>query len=119
MASGKTLLGAVLEVVVDRLASQKVLNFFRQSKFDQFFIHKLQVLMFAAEKLLLDAEQKLMTDSVSNCGLRSSSIGSTEWRKLPTRLPQRLCNHLWKESCLLYTSPSPRDGLLSRMPSSA
>ena len=28
---------------------------------------------------------------------------------------------LWKKyySCLLYTSPSPRDGLLSRMPSSA
>ena len=29
---------------------------------------------------------------------------------------------LWKGSeiiCLLYTSPSPRDGLLSRMPSSA
>ena len=24
-----------------------------------------------------------------------------------------------KNSCLLYTSPSPRDGLLSRMPSSA
>ena len=24
-----------------------------------------------------------------------------------------------KRSCLLYTSPSPRDGLLSRMPSSA
>ena len=23
------------------------------------------------------------------------------------------------EGCLLYTSPSPRDGLLSRMPSSA
>ena len=27
-----------------------------------------------------------------------------------------LCNHC---DCLLYTSPSPRDGLLSRMPSSA
>ena len=26
---------------------------------------------------------------------------------------------LFVESCLLYTSPSPRDGLLSRMPSSA
>ena len=26
---------------------------------------------------------------------------------------------LKEESCLLYTSPSPRDGLLSRMPSSA
>ena len=25
----------------------------------------------------------------------------------------------WCRSCLLYTSPSPRDGLLSRMPSSA
>ena len=25
----------------------------------------------------------------------------------------------FQESCLLYTSPSPRDGLLSRMPSSA
>ena len=25
----------------------------------------------------------------------------------------------WVEDCLLYTSPSPRDGLLSRMPSSA
>ena len=25
----------------------------------------------------------------------------------------------WVSTCLLYTSPSPRDGLLSRMPSSA
>ena len=25
----------------------------------------------------------------------------------------------WNSICLLYTSPSPRDGLLSRMPSSA
>ena len=28
-----------------------------------------------------------------------------------------LVDHAW--DCLLYTSPSPRDGLLSRMPSSA
>ena len=27
--------------------------------------------------------------------------------------------HIDSEDCLLYTSPSPRDGLLSRMPSSA
>ena len=27
--------------------------------------------------------------------------------------------HLKEADCLLYTSPSPRDGLLSRMPSSA
>ena len=31
----------------------------------------------------------------------------------------RLQGALLSESCLLYTSPSPRDGLLSRMPSSA
>ena len=28
-------------------------------------------------------------------------------------------NSILDEHCLLYTSPSPRDGLLSRMPSSA
>ena len=28
-------------------------------------------------------------------------------------------HYLSPEACLLYTSPSPRDGLLSRMPSSA
>ena len=28
-------------------------------------------------------------------------------------------NMMRKDGCLLYTSPSPRDGLLSRMPSSA
>ena len=31
---------------------------------------------------------------------------------------QALSNR-WGKHCLLYTSPSPRDGLLSRMPSSA
>ena len=35
--------------------------------------------------------------------------------------PNQTCN-CWimeGDGCLLYTSPSPRDGLLSRMPSSA
>ena len=30
-----------------------------------------------------------------------------------------IASHPLVVSCLLYTSPSPRDGLLSRMPSSA
>ena len=30
-----------------------------------------------------------------------------------------LCTMILGTNCLLYTSPSPRDGLLSRMPSSA
>ena len=36
--------------------------------------------------------------------------------------PVELVSRIWAElmsACLLYTSPSPRDGLLSRMPSSA
>ena len=32
---------------------------------------------------------------------------------------ERPLSHTQWEGCLLYTSPSPRDGLLSRMPSSA
>ena len=35
---------------------------------------------------------------------------------------EQIYDRVWKEpyyGCLLYTSPSPRDGLLSRMPSSA
>ena len=42
-----------------------------------------------------------------------------KWREqgythLSDKFPGMMCKH-----CLLYTSPSPRDGLLSRMPSSA
>ena len=37
----------------------------------------------------------------------------------PYRVPKASNVRLILESCLLYTSPSPRDGLLSRMPSSA
>ena len=33
--------------------------------------------------------------------------------------PSDVITHLAVGTCLLYTSPSPRDGLLSRMPSSA
>ena len=32
---------------------------------------------------------------------------------------QNFCDRVGAMTCLLYTSPSPRDGLLSRMPSSA
>ena len=33
--------------------------------------------------------------------------------------PRGAFNQILARGCLLYTSPSPRDGLLSRMPSSA
>ena len=40
------------------------------------------------------------------------------WRDRSRTVKARM-NTLTKSACLLYTSPSPRDGLLSRMPSSA
>ena len=39
--------------------------------------------------------------------------------KCATKKELDLTQILRRKSCLLYTSPSPRDGLLSRMPSSA
>ena len=41
-----------------------------------------------------------------------SELGFGEGKPAPDELSK-------KRVCLLYTSPSPRDGLLSRMPSSA
>ena len=40
---------------------------------------------------------------------------------ISTPEPRLLTVQVWDQNnvCLLYTSPSPRDGLLSRMPSSA
>ena len=58
-----------------------------------------------------------------------STFTSTNSPNTPrSKLLQKLKNIFWlrlaqkyeiKGLCLLYTSPSPRDGLLSRMPSSA
>ena len=39
--------------------------------------------------------------------------------KLIVGFDYTITGHAYKCTCLLYTSPSPRDGLLSRMPSSA
>ena len=46
--------------------------------------------------------------------LSSGSVGGVAWFPLAPREVYRPAY-----PCLLYTSPSPRDGLLSRMPSSA
>ena len=48
-------------------------------------------------------------------------INSAEGRHWPANLRRdaRVAIAIADPGCLLYTSPSPRDGLLSRMPSSA
>ena len=45
--------------------------------------------------------------------------GSFELSTTYQKFPQKIKKWLEVNGCLLYTSPSPRDGLLARMPSSA
>ena len=54
-------------------------------------------------------------------GLVSSPIdgGWLQWKIRPIKEGLFKSISGWLMICLLYTSPSPRDGLLSRMPSSA
>ena len=49
------------------------------------------------------------------CGAEALRSDGTD----PQRKKQKPQRTHWDMLCLLYTSPSPRDGLLSRMPSSA
>ena len=46
----------------------------------------------------------------------SSGVGMV---RCPETKDLFILNHLEYDACLLYTSPSPRDGNVSRMPSSA
>ena len=50
-------------------------------------------------------------------------IGMPDWSKVDAKKWQEETTHQWINKivkiCLLYTSPSPRDATLSRMPSSA
>ena len=50
-----------------------------------------------------------------------NNISEADWKvRVDLAAMFRLTNMMgWDDTCLLYTSPSPRDGLLSRMPSSA
>ena len=49
--------------------------------------------------------------------LAPSARNCSHCRSRPFSTLAELVNHMW--DCLLYTSPSPRDATLSRMPSSA
>ena len=61
-------------------------------------------------------EVQLAIDSSMSAWKTWSKVGLDERTKI-FRKAAELLQGPW--SCLLYTSPSPRDGLLSRMPSSA
>ena len=71
---------------------------------NKYSMHKLDCLMKKWEY------KNLSTTKVSKMDVSAlNELGQDGWEMVAATL----------KSCLLYTSPSPRDGLLSRMPSSA
>ena len=64
--------------------------------------------------------QEAIWHTITNLERKDADIKTTVWNRSKKRDEGggefRI---LENGSCLLYTSPSPRDGLLSRMPSSA
>ena len=70
----------------------------------------------------IDADERV-TKELANEILLVIDNSEYDWHEIPVDnyIGQRLVRYGWGASygCLLYTSPSPRDGLLSRMPSSA
>ena len=80
----------------------------------------------SGKSTLVDALLTLLVPNrVRNYNVASSSAGSRERNERDyvlgaySEIHDSATGQGRKETCLLYTSPSPRDGLLSRMPSSA
>ena len=59
------------------------------------------------------------TPQTSACFPSPILLGATWNEKLIKKIGSATGEEALYKDCLLYTSPSPRDGLLSRMPSSA
>ena len=57
--------------------------------------------------------------AVSGLMFADDFVGISETPERLQKQIEKALEYTRKWSCLLYTSPSPRDGLLSRMPSSA
>ena len=68
------------------------------------------------EPLPTDEERALMVNWIHQ---RLNDIDWSQIREAGHVTIPRLNKREYSNTCLLYTSPSPRDGLLSRMPSSA
>ena len=63
-----------------------------------------------------------MKTTTVRIGTRASVLATTQSELVAAMVRERLgleTELVAITTCLLYTSPSPRDGLLSRMPSSA
>ena len=66
-------------------------------------------------KASLEVDLKMLHDAMKGCGTDEDKV----IRVLCTRTARQIQALEHQYFCLLYTSPSPRDATLSRMPSSA
>ena len=62
---------------------------------------------------------ELLDLGISKCRLMVASKKDQDLNKSTLKVATKYVKSAKEYFCLLYTSPSPRDGLLSRMPSSA
>ncbi|KAG5539130.1 hypothetical protein RHGRI_019624 [Rhododendron griersonianum] len=60
--AGEALLGAAFGMLIDRLASPKLINFFRGRKHDERLLKKLKLKLLGLNKVLNDAENKQIND---------------------------------------------------------
>ncbi|KAI8537745.1 hypothetical protein RHMOL_Rhmol09G0048600 [Rhododendron molle] len=60
--AGEALLGAAFGVLLDRLASEEFINFFRGRKLDKSLLKKLEVTLLELNKGLNDVEDRQITD---------------------------------------------------------
>ena len=67
----------------------------------------------------LDVHSETIVACIIKGAREDELVKETETFPTLTKDLFRLLKWLESHDCLLYTSPSPRDGLLSRMPSSA
>ena len=86
--------------------------------------HTLQEMKRAGEKItMLTAYDYSLAKLVDSGGVDVILVGDSASNVMAgqvTTVPMTLDHMIYHaQCCLLYTSPSPRDGLLSRMPSSA
>ena len=86
--------------------------------FNQLKLNTLNELIFIANvKLTYQALNNLLPCALSNVLRLHYAVNNFYTRAQTDNLLKRF--EVRTSTCLLYTSPSPRDGLLSRMPSSA
>ena len=101
-------------------AQQQIENFKAQAEIQA---TQLEIAKMEAEVARLQSEAQLnqakAQEAAQDPQLKIAELQSKLTMKQEELALRERLSHTTKHTCLLYTSPSPRDGLLSRMPSSA